>query len=113
MATRSKADIERALLKKGFQLQPKRDHRYYSFQFSKEVIIETKVSHGSKGKDIPSDLISKMAKQCRLSKNLFSIIDFKFVPNVPIVPIVPFFETLWTNRLKSNLYAEAVLKSGS
>jgi predicted RNA binding protein YcfA (HicA-like mRNA interferase family) len=71
MATRSKLDIERALQKKGFQAERDGDHRYYSFRFSKDITIKTKVSHSSKGKDIPSDLISKMAKQCHLSKNDF------------------------------------------
>jgi predicted RNA binding protein YcfA (HicA-like mRNA interferase family) len=71
MATRNKTDIERALLRKGFQLQKKKDHRYYAFQFTENIIIETKVSHGTKRNDIASHLISKMAKQCHLSKNDF------------------------------------------
>ncbi|MDR2438177.1 MAG: hypothetical protein LBE12_02245 [Planctomycetaceae bacterium] len=71
MSTRKRTEIETALSQKGFQLQENKDHRYYFFRYNGRLITRTKVSHGTKYKDLSDDLISQMAKQCRLSKNDF------------------------------------------
>ncbi|MDR3197072.1 MAG: hypothetical protein LBU34_04300 [Planctomycetaceae bacterium] len=71
MSTRKRTEIEKALSQKGFQLQENKDHRYYFFRVNGKSITKTKVSHGIKYKDLSDDLISQMAKQCRLSKNDF------------------------------------------
>lgn len=69
---RSKKDVIRCLLKKGFTEEPKRDHIYFTVHGSdgRKTIVYTKVSHGS-GKDISDGLLSAMRKQMRLEKREF------------------------------------------
>ncbi|MDR2169222.1 MAG: hypothetical protein LBP59_03680 [Planctomycetaceae bacterium] len=71
MATRKRTEIETALSQKGFQLQTNKDHRYYFFRHNGKLITKTKVSHGTKYKDLSDDLIAQMSRQCHLSKNDF------------------------------------------
>lgn len=69
---RSKADVERALQRKGFTLEKKRDHNYYFLYVNgKKTTINTKVSHGSH-KDIDDGLLNKMMRQMRLPKKEFN-----------------------------------------
>ena len=68
---RATKDVERALTKKGFTLEKKRDHNYYFLYLNgKKTIINTKVSHGSH-KDISDGLLNKMMKQMKLPKKEF------------------------------------------
>ena len=71
MATRKRKDVESALSQKGFVLQDDGDHRYYHFCFQGRRVARTKVSHGTKYKDLADDLLVAMAKQCRLTKSNF------------------------------------------
>ena len=70
MATRKRRDVESALSQKGFTLQDG-DHRYYVFLFQGRLVARTKVSHGTKYKDLGDDLLAHMAQQCHLTKNIF------------------------------------------
>ena len=64
--------VERALKKKGFILKEDRDHRFYFLEYlGKKTAIFTKVSTGSKYKNIGSNLVSSMARQLYLSKKEF------------------------------------------
>jgi hypothetical protein len=71
MTTRKRSNVETALQQKGFQLQKNGDHRYYFFYLDEKIVAKTKVSHGTKYKDLSNDLISYMARQCHLNKNDF------------------------------------------
>jgi hypothetical protein len=71
MATRKRKIVEAALLQKGFALEDDSDHRYYVFIFQGRIIARTKVSRGTKYKDLADDLIAHMSKQCRLTKEEF------------------------------------------
>ena len=71
--SRPKADVEAALLRKGFR-KDNRDHRFliYWNTAGKKTPRKTKVSHGSaKYKDLGDPLIKAMAKQCGLTKPKF------------------------------------------
>jgi hypothetical protein len=70
MATRKRNDVKSALTRKGFTLEDG-DHHYYFFTFNGQQIVRTKVSHGSKYKDLADPLLGQMARQCHLSKNRF------------------------------------------
>jgi predicted RNA binding protein YcfA (HicA-like mRNA interferase family) len=62
-------DIRKALLQKGFKISNS-DHTFYTFYYrGKKTNIFTKISHGET--DISVSLISKMARQIKLSKNEF------------------------------------------
>ncbi len=65
-------DVEGALLRKGFK-KSNTDHSYFHFydRSGKKTIVNTKTSFGSKYKTLGPPLISKMAKQCKLTKPLF------------------------------------------
>ncbi len=66
-------DIDSALCKKGFRRAADRDHVYYFLTDSNgnDVGVKTKISHGMLGETIGDPLISKMAKQLRLTKAQF------------------------------------------
>lgn len=66
-------DIEGALLRKGFQ-KKNTDHAYFLFYDSegKKTAVYTKTSFGRKYKTLGPELISQMARQCRLSKSQFT-----------------------------------------
>ena len=68
MTTRPKIKIERALRKKGF-VEQQGDHHYYTYYTSTGVRtgIFTKTSHTPHMKEIPDNLLSQMAGQCKLS----------------------------------------------
>ncbi len=69
--TRDRKEIEAALLKKGFR-QRDSDHHffvYYTLGGLKSIVL-TKTSHSHK--EISDDLLAQMARQCKLTKPLFS-----------------------------------------
>jgi hypothetical protein len=69
---RKKIDVESALKKKGFN-QTEGDHHWFVYITleGKKTTSRTKTSHTQKMKDIPDNLLSQMARQCRLSKKDF------------------------------------------
>lgn len=71
MTMRKRVDIESALLRKGFVKRFDGDHRFFDFFQGERFFFFTKVSHGTKYKEIGDDLLSQMAKQCHLSKKQF------------------------------------------
>jgi hypothetical protein len=68
--TRDKKDVEGALLRKGFRKKDG-DHHYYIYHTlaGKKSRVFTKASHSHKS--ISDDLLSQMAKQCRLQRQQF------------------------------------------
>ena len=70
---REKKSIEDGLKNKGFKLKEGDHHRfiYYTIDGNKKSSVITKTSHTPKMKEIPDNLISQMAKQCKLSKSDF------------------------------------------
>ena len=67
-----RAKVEQNLPKKGFQEERDGDHVFFLFfHGGKKTHIRTKVSHGSKYKTLGDDLVSKMAKQCKLTAKDF------------------------------------------
>jgi hypothetical protein len=74
---RKKIDVESALKKKGFN-QTEGDHHWFVYMTieGEKTTYRTKTSHTQKMKDIPDNLLSLMAKQCKLSKkNFLDLID--------------------------------------
>lgn len=76
---REREDVEAALLKKGFKYKGG-DHRFYFFEHKNQTTaIFTKVSHGSKYKTIDDSLLSKMARQVKLTNKQFKqLVDCPF-----------------------------------
>lgn len=72
MPTLKKDQVVRNLTKKGFILI-EGDHHYlwYVRTDGLKTSIRTKVSHGSRGGDINSSLVSAMSKQCHLTTQQF------------------------------------------
>lgn len=70
MTTRKRKAVELGLVQKGFVLNTESggDHRYYVFLLKGRCVARTKVSHGSKYKDLSDDLLTLMSRQCRLPK---------------------------------------------
>lgn len=65
--------VEAALERKGF-LRSEGDHSkftYYTEQERRKTSVRTKTSHGRRSADISDELLSRMAKQCRLSNRQF------------------------------------------
>ena len=66
-------EIENALKRKGFR-QSNRDHKFFIY-FTKEgkkTIVSTKISHGTGHSDIGSNLVNRMARQCKLTSREFN-----------------------------------------
>lgn len=63
--------IETALMKKGFKKDSGRDHIYFIYRRKDGCLsqVRTKISHSAK--DIADNLISQMAKQCKLTNKDF------------------------------------------
>lgn len=69
---RKKKAVESALKKKGFKLKEGHHHYFiYHTIAGKKTTIKTKTSHTPSMKEIPDNLLSQMAKQCRLKKDQF------------------------------------------
>lgn len=65
--TYKRVTVERALEAKGFR-RSESHHRYFVY-YTEEGIktpVRTKTSHGKGGADIPHNLFSRMARQCKL-----------------------------------------------
>ena len=74
---RKKNKVEASLTKKGFE-RVEGDHHFFLYVTleGKKTTIRTKTSHTPKMKDIPDNLLSQMAKQCKLSKtDFFRLLD--------------------------------------
>lgn len=94
---RKKDKVEKSLLAKGFQLNQTHHHYFiYYTKESKKTTIKTKTSHTGKIKDIPDNLLAKMAKQCHLTKS-----DFLSLIDCP----------LSREEYENKLYEQEVLKS--
>lgn len=73
MGPRKRRDISAALLKKGFRREAKtRDHDYYFFEYDglNEPVV-TKLSRGTKYREIGDGLLGKIRRQLRLSTGDF------------------------------------------
>ena len=59
--------MESALEAKEFRRRES-DHSYFVYytQTGKKTLVRTKTSHGRGGADIPDNLFSRMARQCKL-----------------------------------------------
>jgi hypothetical protein len=66
-------DIDKSLRKKGFHRRMDGKHVEYRFQTQEgfDMPIFTQMSHGMMGYTLSVDLISKMARQLRLTKQQF------------------------------------------
>ncbi len=72
---RKRVDVEKGLLSKGFRKRDG-DHHYYLYYNTagKKTVVFTKTSHSHT--EIGDNLMSQMARQCKLSKLLFeSLVD--------------------------------------
>ena len=69
---RNKKSVEAALLAKGFQ-QDNNDHHFFVYFATdgRKTRARTKTSHTAKMKDIPENLLSQMAKQCKVTRAQF------------------------------------------
>jgi len=67
-STRKGRDIDAALQRKGFRCDPSGDHVRYFFG---DTHVNTKMSHGMGGSSLGDDLLSRMARQLRLTKKQF------------------------------------------
>lgn len=65
--TYKRAAVESALEAKGFRRR-ENDHSYFVYytEGGLKTPVRTKTSHGKGGADIPNNLFSRMAKQCKL-----------------------------------------------
>lgn len=57
-------------MSKGFE-KMERDHEIYSMVVDGEVTVSTRMSRGSSHREISKDLLSKMSKQLKMSKQQF------------------------------------------
>jgi len=69
---RDKRLVEASLVTKGFE-QKDGDHHYYFYcsVVGKKTAVFTKTSHTLKMKTISDELLSQMARQCKLTKQQF------------------------------------------
>ena len=68
-SNRKGRDIDSALRKKGFSRDKSSDH--FRYAFASVPYIRTMISHGVMGDSIGADLISRMSRQLRISKEQF------------------------------------------
>lgn len=62
-------DVNKALLLKGFRITENDHHRFLFYLDGRKTSVHTKTSHSHS--EIGRDLIARMARQMRLSKNDF------------------------------------------
>lgn len=67
-----RTDIHDALLKKGFELGASH-HSFFNYRTTKGLksSIKTKTSHGTAHKEIADNLVSAMARQCKITNGQF------------------------------------------
>jgi hypothetical protein len=64
--------VQSNLPKKGFEEVRDGDHIFYHFKYEGKLThIRTKVSHGTKYKFLGEDLVSLMARQCKVTTKAF------------------------------------------
>ena len=70
---RRQSDVEKSLLAKGFRAR-EGDHNYFNYysRVGKKTAVFTKTSHGAR--EIDDSLLSRMAKQCKLSNKDFGLL---------------------------------------
>jgi len=70
---RKPSDVEKSLVKKGFQ-RKEGDHIffYYFTKAGKKTRVFTKTSHGAK--ELDDSLLGLMAKQCKLTRQNFDLL---------------------------------------
>jgi predicted RNA binding protein YcfA (HicA-like mRNA interferase family) len=70
---RKQNDVEKSLLMKGFKAK-EGDHNYFNYysKAGKKTAVFTKTSHGAR--EIDDNLLSRMAKQCKLSNKDFNLL---------------------------------------
>ena len=74
---RDKRDVEAALAAKGFD-RDIGDHRFFVYHTvdGLRTPVKTKTSHGTSTRSIGDELLSQMARQCRLTrKDFISLVD--------------------------------------
>lgn len=64
----SATQTKQSLLKKGFKID-NTHHHYYIYYYDGKIVARTKLSHNDQ--EVNDSLISKMRKQCQISKNDF------------------------------------------
>ena len=69
----SRREVEAGLENKGFR-KSNASHRYFIYytMTGKKTTVRTMTSHGSGRKDISPELMSRMARQCKISKRDFT-----------------------------------------
>lgn len=72
---RDKRDVEAALAAKGFE-RDLGDHRFFVFHTIEglRTPVRTKTSHGTSTRSIGDELLSQMARQCKLSRKDFILL---------------------------------------
>lgn len=93
MAIRKQRDINAALTRKGFTTK-QGDHSFYYFHLN-GMQIRTKMSHGAKSSDVGDELLSFMARQCKLTKQ-------KFLELVDCTCSQEDYEQILSQKLKQN-----------
>lgn len=70
---RKQSEVERSLTAKGFRAR-EGDHNYFNYysKLGKKTAVFTKTSHGAR--EIDDNLLSRMAKQCKLSNKDFGLL---------------------------------------
>lgn len=70
---RKQNDVEKSLQIKGFRAR-EGDHNYFNYysKAGKKTAVFTKTSHGAR--EIDDSLLSRMAKQCKLSNKDFGLL---------------------------------------
>lgn len=70
---RKREQVQSALLRKGF-VKSENDHTklIYFTMNQRKTSVWTKTSHGSSHKELTDNILSQMAKECRLSNREFS-----------------------------------------
>lgn len=70
--SREKRDVEDSLKRKGFESE-ERHHHYFLYRSTdgRLTSIRTKTSHTAKAKTLSDQLLSLMAKQCKLTNKQF------------------------------------------
>ena len=64
----SREDTERALLRKlGMRLDDRRDHRFYELYVDDRWVLQSKISTGTKYRQLGDPLVAKIARELRVS----------------------------------------------